>query len=91
METTTQKKNFLDSKFMKGLQRYGEKIGTNKGFSAISKSMMGLMAIILVGAVFQLLATIPTLLGWFKTTDKIYTILYTPYNMTMGLLSGLSI
>ena len=30
----------FESKFMKGLQRFGEKLATNKGFSAISKSLM---------------------------------------------------
>ncbi len=77
----------FESKFMKGLQRFGEKIATNKGFSAISKSLMATMGIILVGAVFQIVATIPTLFGWYTTSDQIYTILYTPYNMTMGLIS----
>jgi len=77
----------FQSKFMKGLQKFGEKLATNKGFSAISKSLMATMALILVGAVFQIVATIPTLFGWFSTSDKIYTILYTPYNMTMGSIS----
>ncbi|MDR1532276.1 MAG: PTS transporter subunit EIIC [Clostridiales bacterium] len=83
----TSKKSFLDSKFMTALRGFGEKLGANKGFSAVSKSMMGLMAVILVGAVFQLAATIPTLFGWFTAADKIYTIIYAPYNMTMGLMS----
>jgi len=76
-----------ESKFMKGLQKFGEKLGSNKIFSAISKSMMGTMAIILVGAVFQIVATIPTLFGWFTTESATYKLIYAPYNMTMGLLS----
>ncbi len=77
----------FESKFMKGLQLFGEKLATNKGFSAISKSLMATMALILVGAFFQIVATVPTLFGWFTTSDRIYTILYTPYNMTMGSIS----
>jgi PTS system cellobiose-specific IIC component len=77
----------FESKFMKGLQKFGEKLGSSKVFSAISKSMMGTMAIILVGAVFQIIATIPTLFGWYTTESAIYKLLYTPYNMTMGILS----
>lgn len=72
---------------MKGLQKFGEKLGSNKAFSSISKSMMGTMAIILVGAIFQIVATIPTLFGWYTTESTIYHILYAPYNMTMGILS----
>jgi len=77
----------FESKFMKGLQKFGEKLASSKVFSAISKSMMGTMAIILVGAVFQIIATIPTLFGWYTTESTIYKLLYTPYNMTMGILS----
>ncbi|NMC45761.1 MAG: PTS sugar transporter subunit IIC [Chloroflexi bacterium] len=77
----------FENKFMKGLQKFGEKLGSNKAFSSISKSMMGTMAIILVGAIFQIVATIPTLFGWYTTESTIYHILYAPYNMTMGILS----
>lgn len=77
----------FENKFMKGLQKFGEKLGSNKAFSSISKSMMGTMAIILVGAIFQIIATIPTLFGWYTTESTIYHILYAPYNMTMGILS----
>ncbi len=78
---------FFESKFMKSLQKFGEKLGNNKAFSAISKSMMGTMAVILVGALFQIIATVPTLLGWYTTESTLYKVLYTPYNMTMGILS----
>jgi PTS system cellobiose-specific IIC component len=77
----------FESKFMKWLQKFGEKLGNNKAFSAISKSMMGTMAIILVGAFFQIVATVPTLFGWYTTESTIYQVLYAPYNMTMGILS----
>ena len=77
----------FESKFMKQLQKFSEKLGNNKAFSAISKSMMGTMAIILVGALFQIIATVPTLFGWYTTDSTIYKVLYAPYNMTMGILS----
>ncbi len=76
-----------ENKFMKGLQKFGEKLGSNKALSAISKSMMGTMAIILVGAIFQIVATVPTLFGWYTMDSTIYKTLYAPYNMTMGILS----
>jgi len=79
--------NLYQSKFMKGLQRLGEKLAANKAFAAISQSFMSLMGIIMVGAVFQILASLPVTFGWWTTADTIYSILYTPYNMTMGLIS----
>jgi len=76
-----------ESKLMKGLQRFGEKFATNKAFSAISKSMMGLIGIILVGALFQIVATIPTLFGWLTTESTFYKFCMAPYNATFGIIS----
>ena len=82
-----EKKSFFDSKFMKGLQKVGEKISMNKGFSAIQQAMMGIMAIILVGSVFQIICSVGTLLKLFEAGSTIYNILYMPYNVTGGILS----
>ena len=79
--------NIFENKFMKGLQKFGQNLGNNKIFSAISKSMMATMGIILGGSFFQIIATIPTLFNWYTTESQIYKILYTPFQMTMGLLS----
>lgn len=87
MENTTEKKSFFDSKFMQGLQRFGGKLSANKGFSAISTAMMSLMAIILVGAIFQIITSVGTLLGWFENGSAIYNILYMPYYLTSGIMS----
>ncbi len=76
-----------DSNFMKGLRNFGEKFGSNKAFSAISQSMMGLMAIILVGALFQIIATLPTLFNWTTTNSGFYNFFMAPYHSTFGLLS----
>lgn len=81
------KRNIFDSKFMKGLQRFGEKLGNSKVFSAISAGMMGMIAIVLVGSIFQIITTCGTLFGWFESGSTIYNILYMPYNMTGGILS----
>lgn len=76
-----------NSKFMKGLQRFGENLASIKGFSAITKAFMGSVGIILVGAIFQIIATIPTLLNWTSVGSDIYNFLMLPHNMTMGMLS----
>lgn len=77
----------FESKFMVGLRKFGEKFAGNKMFGALSKAFMGTMALILVGSLFQIVATIPTLFGWYTVESQIYQVLYAPYNMTMGLLA----
>lgn len=84
---TKEKKNFFDSKFMKGLQKFGEKLASNKGCQAIQAGMLGIMAVILVGSIFQIICSVGTLFGWFASGDAIYTMLYMPYNLTGGILS----
>ncbi|MFO7172551.1 MAG: PTS transporter subunit EIIC [Bacillota bacterium] len=77
----------LETPFMKSLQRFGEALANNKVLSSLSNSMMGMIAIIMVGAIFQILATIPTLFGWATNESPYYQLMMGPYNMTMGLLS----
>ncbi len=76
-----------ESKFMKGLQKFGNKIAANKAFSSISKSFLGMMGIIMIGAVFQIIAAVPSSFGAWTTDSAIYKILMVPYNMTMGIIS----
>jgi len=45
------------------------------------------MSIILVGAIFQIIATLPTVFKWTTTESTFYQWLMVPYNMTMGMLS----
>ena len=73
-----------ESKFMQKLQSSGNKLASNKVFSAISSGMMGSMA----GAFFMIIATLLNLVGICEITDPLYVWLTTPYNMTMGVLSA---
>ena len=52
--------NFYESKPMQWVKKAGEKVVGNKGIQAISSGMMMVMGVILLGAVFQLLAVIFT-------------------------------
>ena len=76
-----------ESRFMKGLQNFGIKLSNSKAFSSISKAMMTTMSIILVGAIFQIVATLPTVFKWTTTESAFYQWLMVPYNMTMGMVS----
>lgn len=78
---------FFESGFMKGLQAAGDKIGSNKAINSIQGALMGSMGVIMVGAIFQLAAVIPTNFGWFTVGSDIYNTLYGVYNLTMNLLS----
>ena len=86
-EPEAPKSNFFDSKFMRGLQAGGQKVASNKGVSAIIAGMMSTMAIILAGAIFQILATLANVTGLAGTDSAFYKICMVPYNMTMGLIS----
>jgi PTS system, lactose/cellobiose family IIC component len=78
---------FFDSKFAKSLQKFGEKLGSNKSLSAISGGLMGTMGLMLVGAIFQILATLLALFNVIENGGAVYNILLAPYNMTMGIIS----
>lgn len=79
--------NVFEGKFMQTLQRGGQKVAGNKAISALTGGMMGMMAVIMVGAVFQILAIVPTLFGWVTTESVYYLTMMVPYNMTMGVMS----
>lgn len=76
-----------DSKFMKGLQHFGEKLAGNKVVSAISSGMMASMGVLLAGAFFQIIANLLTLTNLCTTDSFAYQFFITPYNMSMGLIS----
>lgn len=76
-----------ESKFMKTLQHFGEKVAGNKVFSSISSGMMITMGVILVSAVFQIVASVATMMKWLTIDSSVYKFLMTPYNMTMGMIS----
>ncbi len=78
---------FFESKLAKGLQSFGEKLGTNRYLSAISGGLMGTMGLMLVGAFFQILANLLTLFGAITNASPLYAFLMAPYNMSMGIIS----
>jgi cellobiose PTS system EIIC component len=80
---------FVNSKFMGWLARVGQKMSANKGFASIMKAMMSLLAIILVGSIFNIIASVPCSFGWggLTTASAYYKVLIIPYNATFGFLS----
>ena len=78
---------FFESKFAKALQKFGEKLGSNKALTAISGGLMETMGLMLVGAIFQIIATLLSLFNVIENGSAIYNILITPFNMTMGIIS----
>lgn len=79
--------NFFESKPLQILRKAGEKVGSNKAVNAITSGMMGCIGIIMVGSVFQIIATVLNLIGVCAPGDALYTWFTTPFNMTLGLLS----
>jgi cellobiose PTS system EIIC component len=77
----------FDSKAMKGLQKFGEKIGSNKAIQAVQAGMMSVLCLLLVGAVSQIITSIATALKWTTTDSAFYNFFMVPYNMTTGILS----
>lgn len=80
---------FFNGKFMTGLQKFGQKLGSNKFITGLQAAMMSLMGILMVGAIFQILTAVlgPTMTGVLKTTDPMYFYLNIPYQFTMNSLS----
>lgn len=78
---------FFESKFAKGLQKFGEKLGSNRYLMAISGGLMGTMGLMLVGAFFQIIANLLTIFGATTNDSTLYQFLIAPYNMTMGIIS----
>ena len=76
---------FMNSKFMIGLQTFGQKLGANKYMSSLQASMMGIMSVIMCGSVFQIICAILSMFGVAADT-VLYAVLYTPYNYTMNLV-----
>lgn len=79
--------NFYESKPMQWVKKAGEKVVGNKGIQAISSGMMMVMGVILLGAVFQLLAVILQTIGIIDQSSGIYSALMVPYKVSMGFIS----
>lgn len=80
---------FMDSPVMAKLQTFGQKLGSNKFLSSLQGTMMGLMAVIMVGAISQIVCTLgsESMLGFFTTGDAVYNALHAPNVFTMSMLS----
>ena len=76
----------FNSPVMVKLQEFGQKLGQNKFLSALQAAMMGSMSVIMCGSVFQIICAIMGMCG-VESTSTVYTILYMPYNFTMGLVA----
>lgn len=68
---------FFNSKFMQKLQEGGQKLAANTFVSALQGAMMGMMAPIMVGAVFTIICAVCSeMLHLFTADSQIYKILY---------------
>lgn len=76
-----------ESKFMQKLEEFSMKISSSPAFSAISNGMGGTMNLIMTGAFFQVICVIASTFFGVDTSSRLYTILYTPYQWTMGILA----
>lgn len=76
-----------DSKPMQLVKKIGEKIVANKGIQAISSGMMMTMGVLLLGAVFQLIAYALAAVGVLDAASGIYGALMAPYKVSMGFIS----
>ncbi|MCI1891601.1 MAG: PTS transporter subunit EIIC [Schleiferilactobacillus harbinensis] len=80
---------FFNSKAMAGLQKFGQKLGTNKFITALQAAMMSLMGILMVGAIFQIITSVlgPTMFGVLSDKSVIFNYLNIPYQFSMNSLS----
>lgn len=81
--------NLFQSKAMVGLQKFGQNLGSNKFLSALQAAMMGLMGVIMIGAISQIVCAVgnESMLGLFSSDSKLYSMIFLPYQFTMNTLS----
>lgn len=79
----------FDSQFMKILQNFGQKLGSNKFLTALQAAMMSLMGVIMVGAISQILSSVlgPQMFGIIPEEGRLATLINLPYAFTMNSLS----
>ncbi|MDF0480802.1 PTS transporter subunit EIIC [Vagococcus sp. PNs007] len=79
----------FESAFMKKLQTFGQKLGSNLFLTSLQAAMMSLMGIIMVGAIFQIMVSVigPDMFNLIERESMIYNLLYLPYQFTMNSLS----
>lgn len=81
--------NLFNSKFMKTIQKGGQKLGASHFVGAIQAAMMSLLGVLMIGAFGQILQSIlgPSMLHIIKTTDAWYGYLNLPYQFTMNFIA----
>jgi PTS system cellobiose-specific IIC component len=72
---------FFENPFVKKLQAWAGKLAANRYLTAVSGGLMVSMGLILLGAFFQIISSLPF---WPQAVREM---LLAPYNMTMGLMS----
>lgn len=75
-----------ESKFMKVLEKVSYKLSASPAFSSLSGCMSGMMALIMIGAVVQIILTFGTTFLELDSSGEFYTTLYAIYQITMGSL-----
>ena len=75
-----------ESKFMKWLQKLSVKMSQNDVFSSLTGGMGSTMALILIGAVCQIICALGGMIAGWQAGDVIYDAIYLPYKVTMGMM-----
>lgn len=75
-----------DSKFMKWLQAFSEKLTRNEIFATISGGMGATMGLIMLGAVIQVICALGSLIFKWDTNSASYIAFHMPYDLTLGML-----
>ena len=81
--------SLFNSKFMQAINKAGQKLGSNKFVNALQSGMMSSMAVIMVGAIFQIIQSIlgPSMLRILSVNNPWYGYLNLPYEFTMNFLA----
>ncbi|MEB3363352.1 PTS transporter subunit EIIC [Lactobacillus sp. R2/2] len=81
--------SLFNSKFMQAINKAGQKLGSNKFVSALQSGMMSSLAVIMVGAIFQIIQSIlgPSMLRILSVNNPWYGYLNLPYEFTMNFLA----
>lgn len=78
----------FNSPVIQKLQAMGQKLGQNKFVGALQAGMMSLMAVIMVGAISQILTNVlgPSMANLLATDSALYQAIAAPYTYTMNML-----
>lgn len=81
--------SLFNSKFMQAINKAGQKLGSNKFVNALQSGMMSSMAVIMVGAIFQIIQSIlgPSMLRILSVNNPWYGFLSLPYEFTMNFIA----